>query len=272
MSESGDELPQARDFLEECNALHAVLAAAPVAAWREPTQFKAWTFDDIVGHLYLFDVVAEIAARSRAEFESFYGGIVASAKQGVSLREYAQRWLAGCGGRELLERWQAQYLRLAGIARTFEPDRRLAWAGPDMSARSFMSARQMEVWSHGQAIFDQLGIERAEHDRLRNVAVMGVNTFGWTFTVHRRPLPQSKPYVRLLSPSGATWEFNDPQAADRVEGSAVEFCQVVTQTRNVRDTALRVTGPVAGEWMSMAQCFAGPPEQPPAPGTRYRRR
>src|SRR5512139_2123156 len=99
MNRPGHELPQARDFLGECTALHAVLVTAPDAAWREPTQFKAWTFDDIVGHLHLFDVVAEIASRSRAEFEAFYGEIVASAKQGMTLRAYAERWLAGCRGR-----------------------------------------------------------------------------------------------------------------------------------------------------------------------------
>jgi hypothetical protein len=32
-----------------------------------------------------------------------------------------------------------------------------------------------------------------------------------------------------------------------------------------------VTGPVAEQWMGMAQCFAGAAETPPAPGTRYRR-
>ena len=54
----------------------------------------------------------------------------------------------------------------------------------------------------------------------------------------------------------------------RVEGAAVDFCKVVTQTRNVADTALRVSGPVAADWMTIVQCFAGPPEDPPAPGTR----
>ena len=38
---------------------------------------------------------------------------------------------------------------------------------------------------------------------------------------------------------------------------AVEFCQVVTQTRNIGDTALSVAGDVANQWMSVAQCFAG---------------
>ena len=53
-----------------------------------------------------------------------------------------------------------------------------------------------------------------------------------------------------------------------VEGRAVEFCQVVTQTRNVADTTLRVVGEPARRWMAIAQCFAGPPENPPAPGAR----
>ncbi|HCD17768.1 MAG TPA: TIGR03084 family protein, partial [Rhodobiaceae bacterium] len=28
-------------------------------------------------------------------------------------------------------------------------------------------------------------------------------------------------------------------------------------------------GPIATDWMSKAQCFAGGPETPPAPGTRF---
>jgi hypothetical protein len=43
---------------------------------------------------------------------------------------------------------------------------------------------------------------------------------------------------------------------------------VVTQGRNVADTALQVRGPVAKRWMSIAQCFAGGPADPPKPGTR----
>jgi hypothetical protein len=53
-----------------------------------------------------------------------------------------------------------------------------------------------------------------------------------------------------------------------VRGDALEFCQVVTQTRNVADTALEVVGDVATRWMSIAQCFAGGPVDPPKPGER----
>jgi uncharacterized protein (TIGR03084 family) len=98
---------------------------------------------------------------------------------------------------------------------------------------------------------------------------MGVNTFGWTFANRGRAVPAGRTHVRLQSPSGEWWTWHEPDERNRVEGSAVEFCQVVAQTRNIEDTALRVSGEVAHEWMSMAQCFAGPPETPPAPGSRF---
>jgi uncharacterized protein (TIGR03084 family) len=269
-ADSTASLGQALDFRDECDALHSALENAPAEAWTEPTQFKGWTFDDVLGHLYFFDYAAEIAARSRDEVQALFRDIFQAGASGVSLIDYSRRWLDGCAGSALLERWRGQYQRLAGTYAAFEPGHRLAWAGPDMSARSFMSARQMETWAHGQAIFDALGSDRVEHDRLRNIAVMGVNTFGWTFKVNRREVPAVQPYVRLTSPSGALWEWNDPAAAERVDGSAVEFCRVVTQTRNLLDTNLAVTGAIARQWLERAQCFAGPPEQPPAPGTRFK--
>jgi uncharacterized protein (TIGR03084 family) len=264
------KLIQARDFRDECDTLHAVLATAPRAAWQQPTQFKRWSFDDIVGHLCFFDHAAAVAVRSREELQALFGELAAAGRAGVSLIGYSRRWFAGCSGTDLLARWREQYLALASMYQDLDPDLRLAWAGPDMSARSFMSARQMETWAHGQAIFDALGLERVEHDRIRNIVMMGINTFGWTFRVNRLEVPAVKPHVRLVSPSGAVWEWHDESSAERVEGSAVDFCRVVTQTRNVRDTGLQVTGAVARQWLDMAQCFAGPRETPPPPGTRYR--
>ena len=138
-----------------------------------------------------------------------------------------------------------------------------------MSARSSITARLMETWSHGQAAFDLLGVERSDTDRIKNVAVLGVNTFGWTFVNRGEDVPAPKPFVCLTGPSGAVWEWNEPSQEERIDGAAVEFCQVVTQTRNIADTALRVTGDLAKRWMDVAQCFAGPPRTPPAPGTRH---
>ena len=45
----------------------------------------------------------------------------------------------------------------------------------------FSTARQMEVWSHGQDIFDMFGKNRINKERLKNIVVIGVKTYGWTF-------------------------------------------------------------------------------------------
>ena len=145
----------------------------------------------------------------------------------------------------------------------------MKWVGPDMSVRSSITARLMETWAHMQAVYDILGRVRQDSDRIKNVAVIGINTFSWTFTNRGLAVPAEPPYIRLTGPSGAIWEWNQQGQEDRIEGSALEFCQVVTQVRNVADTSLKVVGETAISWMSIAQCFAGGPENPPAPGRRF---
>ena len=76
------------------------------------------------------------------------------------------------------------------------------------------------------------------------------------------------PRLKLAAPSGAIWEYGEGE--DLIEGSASEFCQVVTQCRNIGDTSLKVSGPVATRWMAIAQCFAGPPQDPPPVGARHK--
>ena len=139
-----------------------------------------------------------------------------------------------------------------------------------MSVRSCIIARQMEHWAHAQAIYDVLGQTRINGSRLRNVAHIGVTTYSWSFRVNGRPPPKPKPYVRLTAPGGHIWEWNDPQDDNAVIGEAAEFCQVVTQCRNIGDTALQTRGDAARQWMSIAQCFAGGAETPPAQGLRQK--
>jgi uncharacterized protein (TIGR03084 family) len=151
-----------------------------------------------------------------------------------------------------------------------DPQQRLPWVGPPMSALSCITARLMETWAHGQALYDLLGVTRRDTDRLRNIAQLGVNTFAWSFRNRGLVVPATVPRVTLQAPSGQNWDWNADNTEDCVSGHATEFCQVVTQTRNLADTKLSIAGPTATRWMSIAQCFAGPPADPPAAGTRYR--
>lgn len=269
MTAAKGSLTQAFDYRDECDALHAVLEGASESAWNQPTQFKSWTFYDVLGHLHLFDRAAVATLDSPDAFGNFTAGIREARARGQTLTAYTREWLDGVSPPELLVRWHAFSREVAETYAALDPARRVTWGGLAMSVRSCISARQMETWAHGQAVFDALGKAREETDRLRNVAIMGVNTFGWSFANRKLTIPAPAPYVKLTSPSGAQWEWNAPSESERVEGSAVDFCRVVAQTRNVADTGLRIVGPVAASWMAIAQCFAGPPEEPPAPGTRF---
>jgi uncharacterized protein (TIGR03084 family) len=260
-------MQQADDFLAESEALHALLAKLTPEEFRQPTAFKGWTLDDVVGHLHMWNWAADLSLQDGNAFMAFFESVSAEVHEG-GLAAFEKKWLDGLEGPALLAAWREFYRPMAERFGAADPSARVTWAGPSMSVRSSITARLMETWAHGQAIYDVLGIVRRNTDRIRNIAVLGVNTYAWTFRVRRLEAPSPVPYVTLTAPSGAVWSFGEASSDERIEGPAEEFCQVVTQTRNIADTKLRVTGPNATAWMAVAQCFAGRAEQPPPPGTR----
>ena len=259
---------QVTDFRGESETLCDRMRLLPEAVFATPTQFKGWTFDDIIGHLHLWNRAADLSLTDEAAFQALMGEVLQHVAGG-GLRAFEKQWLDGLSGPGLLREWRVFVLEMSGRFGEADPQARVRWAGPDMSVRSSITARLMETWAHGLAIFDALGVERVDTDRIRNIAVLGVNTFGWTFKNRKLPVPTEMPYVRLTAPSGAVWKWGQAGEGECIQGSATEFCQVVTQTRNVADTQLEVSGDIARQWMSIAQCFAGPPEDPPAPGSRF---
>ncbi len=262
-------LPQAVDFRAEAAELHALLATLRDGDWGRATLFKAWTVNDIVQHLHESDLMAAASVAGSESFSLMRAEIQALRDAGMTRLQATRHRLGHLTGKSLLARWREQMEELCNSLSAMPPETRLTWFGPDMGVRMFATARQMETWAHGQAIYDLVGVVRSPTDRLRNIAEIGVRTYGWTFANRSLPLPGPAPYVRLAAPSRVTWNWNDRAADNIVEGSALEFCQVVTQVRNVADTSLAVTGEPARKWMSLAQCFAGPPEDPPSAGTRF---
>ena len=260
----------AQDLRAEAEEFKRLLDPLADADWDRVTLFKNWTINDIVQHLYSGDERAVSSIADPEKYDALSAALQAAQDNGISRVEEARGRLGDLRGRLLLERFDEQNAHLCGLLGELQPSHRLRWGGRDMSARIFCAARQMEVWAHAQAIYDLLGLERKRWDRLRNVAELGVRTFGWTFGNRGLPVPAPTPYVRLRAPSGAVWEWNSPSADYRIEGEAFDFCQVVTQVRNIADTRLTVTGDAARAWMALAQCFAGPPEDPPPPGVRRR--
>ena len=258
---------QPADFRDESEALHGLLEGRSEDQFSHPTRFKGWTTNDVIGHLYMWNRAADQSIFEPEAFAAFMGE-VADAVQSGGLRLFEQDWRGDLAGQDLRAAWREHYLEMADRLMAEDPKRRVRWAGPDMSIRSSVTARLMETWAHGQEVYDSLGVVREDADRIGNIAILGVNTFGWTFVNRGLEVPPHVPHVRLVAPSGAVWEWNADNDQDRIEGTATEFCQVVCQTRNIADTELEVSGDVARRWMDIAQCFAGRPEDPPPPGFR----
>jgi uncharacterized Actinobacterial protein TIGR03083 len=134
-----------------------------------------------------------------------------------------------------------------------------------MSPASFISARLMETWAHGQDIADAVGSDRVPTGRLKHVAHLGVRARAFSYSAHGLSVPDEKVSVELVAPGGDVWRW-DMGSSDSVTGSALGFCLAVTQRRHIGDTDLVITGPRAEEWMSIAQAFAGPPGDGRRPG------
>jgi uncharacterized protein (TIGR03084 family) len=263
-------LSEALDFKAESDGLYALMKDLDDADFAAPTQFKGWTLSNVLEHLHMWNWAAHESHADEANFASWLETELPKVMKS-GMRAYEAEWNGGVSGRALLEKWHDFYTAMAEDMVNLDPKKRLKWAGPDMSARSSISARLMETWAHGQEVYDHLGVVRENKDHIKSIVVLGINTFGWTYATRGETPPGARPYVRLNAPSGEIWEFGEPSDEERIEGKAEEFCQVVTQVRNIADTDLHVTGAVATDWMSKAQCFAGAPETPPAPGTRFTR-
>ena len=249
----------AADLHAEQESLDAIVARLTDEQWGLPTPSPGWSVADQIGHLTYFDGAAATAIADPEAFRASVNQLMAADdRDTLTLHRHLS-------SPELLAAWRANRIRLADVATSLGDDARVAWYGPSMGAKSFLTARLMECWAHGQDVADALGVERAATDRLRHVARLGVLTRGWSYVNRGLEPPAGDVRVELTGPSGALWRFGAHDALGVVTGPALDFCLVVTQRRHPDDTALRVTGDLARDWLERAQAFAGPPTDGPAP-------
>ena len=256
------------DLEEQYKEFDDLVSRGDEKLWQLKTPFYRWTIFDQVAHIVFFDHEALMAIDEPERFKDRARdvmGIIASDK---SMKNHTNSLLGIKKPSKLLTHWRHLRMHLIARLNKMSPKNRISWYGPDMSARSFATARLMETWSHAQDIFDALCIRRKNHARLKHVAHMGVTTFNWSFIIRKHKVPSITLRVELEGPSGELWEWGRPDAAEKVWGSAEEFCLVVTQRRNLKDTQLKYQGENVTKWLAMAQAFAGGLQPPPLPGVR----
>lgn len=257
------------DLAAEHEALDAVVAPLDDSQWALPTPSPRWSVADQIGHLAYFDHTAAVAMADPDEFARLFDelwGAAAGGDEGVD--ELTIGWARRLSPEELLGEWRARRRRLLDAADGLAEDARVPWYGPSMGAKSFVTARLMETWAHGQDVVDAVGAHRRPSDRLEHIARLGVITRGWTYANRGEEAPDGEVRVELVAPSGRTLTWGPEDAVERVTGGLEDFCLVVTQRRHVDDTGLVVDGAAARDWLEKAQAFAGPPTEGPMPGSR----
>jgi uncharacterized protein (TIGR03084 family) len=241
------------DFLAEREVLDRLLSSISREAWDVSSPAEGWRLRDCVTHLGEMD--------ERAAAVTVPGSLAPQRGVGEPGSELTptQAWARGLSTDEVLAFWREAGAALVEAMRPLKGEERLPWAGPPMSARSFLTARLMEYWSHGLDIHDAAGVAPVDSDRLRQIAHLGYITRGFAYRNRGLEPPATPLYVELTAPGGDTWWWGPRDAPDRIIGSAGDFCRVVTQRIHYQDTSLKASGERAQEFLLVAQAFAGPP-------------
>ncbi|QNI04916.1 TIGR03084 family protein [Mycobacterium kubicae] len=244
------------DLRAESDDLDALVTPLSPDEWAMPTPAPGWTIAHQIAHLLWTDRVALTAVTDE---EAFGVVLTAAAADPGGFVDAGAEDLAAVPPGDLLNDWRITREKLHQALVTVPDGRKLPWFGPPMSAASMATARLMETWAHGLDVADALGISRPATERLRSIAHLGVRTRDYAFVVNNLT-PPSEPFrVELRGPGGDVWTWGPDDASQRVTGSAMDFCFLVTQRRALSSLDVTADGADARRWLSLAQAFAGPP-------------
>lgn len=253
------------DLRTEGELLYARLKDMDTGYWTSETSFDRRTVWDIVAQLHITDFAALTTLQSDEAFRQL-------ARALETTPSYAARWLARSGsipkGPDLLDLWRSTFVELCHALDAADPVLNHPWFGYDMSAHAISANRLAETWARGWAVCDLMNLQPKPTDRIASIAAVGVHSYARTFQRRNLPAPYPAPHVRLKAPSGATWEWHPENQNDSVQGDAIDFCQVVTQTCRIEDTHLIVRGDAAITWLTFADSIASPPSTQTTSGGR----
>lgn len=244
------------DLQNESDALDALVEPLSEQQWALPTPAPRWTIAHQIGHLLWTD---RMALMSITDEPAFVRLVAESMPKADTFVDDAADTMAALPPAELLADWRDTRGALHAALRAVPEGRKLVWFGPPMSGASMATARLMETWAHGLDVADTLGVAVAPSPRLKSIAHLGVRTRDFAFSVHGLTPPAEPFRVELTAPDGGVWTWGPEEAAQRVTGTALDFCYLVTQRRPRAELDLLADGVDAEKWLSIAQAFAGPP-------------
>ena len=114
-------IEQIAHFREEVSDLSRLLADAPSNAWSLETQFKNWTVEDVILHLYASDNLAIASATGEAEYRALRADVMAQRANGLSMIEESRRRFPSLRGERLCASWITQADDLCALLARSDP-------------------------------------------------------------------------------------------------------------------------------------------------------
>ena len=182
------------DLADQVAALAAVVDPLASQDLLTPTPAEGWDIADQLGHLAAFDEHGTTAMVDPDRFRADLAHALDTGTDPVAAATARGRDLGPGGCRDW---WHTASATLARAAAGLEPRQRLPWYGPDMGAMSFLTARLMETWAHGQDVRDALGLEPEASRRLRHVADIGVRARPFSYAIRAMEVPSAPIRVAL---------------------------------------------------------------------------
>jgi uncharacterized protein (TIGR03084 family) len=240
------------DLAAEQQSLLALLHGLDADDWLRPTPARGWDVRDTVAHLADTDEMA-IATATGAPGSLNERADVSASGEDVTYRGVLRGRRRS--GRDVCAWFESSTTASHEMFRTIDPNERVPW-GIGMRPPSLVSARLMETWAHGLDVHAAVGVEPRDTDRLAHVAWIATRALPYAYTVAGRTQPPDPIRVEVVLPSGALWSTGPADAANRITGSAGEYCRVFVHRLSASDaTALHAHGEAAADALRVARAY-----------------
>lgn len=241
------------DLIAEQAQVDVLVADLTEEQWNSPSANCAWTIKEELLHVAAFDYAA--VRMMQGSYQAV--NEVADVEFGHD-EIYTPTAYTHMSGAETMAFWREQRTRLCAVFYDMDPKARVPWApGLPMSAKSLASARLMELWAHAVDISDALGVEPVVKERIASVLFLSWQARPNAYRINGLELPDTPLYLEVTLPSGQIWAKGDPEAENRIRGTAKDWALVAVRRRNWMDTDLEVEGDEARRFAGIVQTFAG---------------
>jgi uncharacterized protein (TIGR03084 family) len=251
------------DLTAEAAEVDALVAGLADRDWDRPTPAPGWSIRHQIGHLAFIFRIAGLSAAQPAAFREMTKSLAGGFEQAVNaaLEDYVHD-----PAEVLLARWRAE--RDAGIkALAAVPgDQLVPWLANPLPPYVLACAGMMELFGHGQDVADALGVRPVRTDRIGHLAGFAVRVRDFGYEARNLTPPAEEFRFELTAPSGKLWAFGPEDATQRINGSAEDFCLLVTRRRHRYDLDVRAKGTLADQWLDIAQAYRGPAGDGRRPG------